>query len=67
MTDKLKPADMMPGSFGLPFIGHTIEVLIKLELFYWQQYQKYGNIVRKPFSMQKKLTATFRSLDSKHT
>jgi retinoid hydroxylase len=46
MAEKLKPADMMPGSFGLPFIGHTIEVLIKLELFYWQQYQQYGNIFK---------------------
>jgi retinoid hydroxylase len=46
MTDKLKPADMMPGSFGLPFIGQTIGILAKQELFYWQQYQQYGNIFK---------------------
>jgi retinoid hydroxylase len=40
---------MMPGSFELPFIGHTIEVLIKQELFYWQQYQQYGKIFKVSF------------------
>jgi retinoid hydroxylase len=46
MNNKLKPADMMPGSFGLPFIGQTIGILAKQELFYWQQYQQYGNIFK---------------------
>ncbi|WP_310483551.1 cytochrome P450 [Chamaesiphon sp. VAR_48_metabat_403] len=46
MAEKLKPADMMPGSFGLPFIGQTIGILAKQELFYWQQYQQYGNIFK---------------------
>jgi retinoid hydroxylase len=46
MDDKLKSADMMPGSFGLPFIGQTIGILAKQELFYWQQYQQYGNIFK---------------------
>jgi retinoid hydroxylase len=46
MTNKLKSADMMPGSFGLPFIGQTISILAKQELFYWQQYQQYGNIFK---------------------
>jgi retinoid hydroxylase len=46
MTNKLKSADMMPGSFGLPFIGQTIGILAKQELFYWQQYQQYGNIFK---------------------
>ncbi|WP_309744782.1 MULTISPECIES: cytochrome P450 [unclassified Chamaesiphon] len=46
MAEKLKPADMMPGSFGLPLIGHTIGILAKQELFYWQQYQQYGNIFK---------------------
>jgi retinoid hydroxylase len=49
MTDKLKSADMMPGSFGLPFIGQTIGILTKQELFYWQQYQQYGNIFKVSF------------------
>jgi retinoid hydroxylase len=46
MGDRLKSADMMPGSFGLPFIGQTIGILAKQELFYWQQYQQYGNIFK---------------------
>jgi retinoid hydroxylase len=46
MGDKLKSADMMPGSFGLPLIGQTIGILAKQELFYWQQYQQYGNIFK---------------------
>jgi retinoid hydroxylase len=46
MGDKLKSADMMPGSFGLPFIGQTISIFAKQELFYWQQYQQYGNIFK---------------------
>jgi retinoid hydroxylase len=46
MNNKLKSADMMPGSFGLPFIGQTIDILAKQELFYWQQYQQYGNIFK---------------------
>jgi retinoid hydroxylase len=46
MNDRLKSADLMPGSFGLPFIGQTISVIAKQELFYWQQYQQYGNIFK---------------------
>jgi retinoid hydroxylase len=46
MTDKFKPAEMMPGSLGLPFIGQTIGIFAKQELFYWQQYQQYGNIFK---------------------
>ncbi|WP_373541321.1 cytochrome P450 [Chamaesiphon sp.] len=46
MTDKLKSADMMPGSFGLPLIGQTIGILAQQELFYWQQYQQYGKIFK---------------------
>jgi retinoid hydroxylase len=43
MIDKLKPADMMPGSFGLPLLGQIIGAMSKQEQFYWQQWQKYGN------------------------
>jgi retinoid hydroxylase len=46
MTDQLKSAEMMPGSFGLPFIGQTIGILAKQELFYWQQNQQYGNVFK---------------------
>jgi retinoid hydroxylase len=46
MTDKLKSADMMPSSFGLPLVGQAIALMANQEKFYWQQQQKYGNIFR---------------------
>jgi retinoid hydroxylase len=46
MTDKLKPADMMPGSKGLPIIGEVVDLLVHQEEFYWQHYHKYGNIFK---------------------
>lgn len=46
MNDKLKSIDMMPGSFGLPLIGQTINLIAQRELFYWQQYQEYGKIFK---------------------
>jgi retinoid hydroxylase len=46
MTSKLKPAKMMPGSFGLPLIGNTIDAITKQELFYWQRHQKCGNVFK---------------------
>jgi retinoid hydroxylase len=49
MTDKLKSADMMPSSFGLPIVGQAIALMANQEKFYWQQQQKYGNIFRVSF------------------
>ena len=46
MTNKLRSADMMPGSFGLPIIGELIGFLRKREEFYWQKYQDNGNIFK---------------------
>ena len=46
MADKLKPAEMMPGSLGLPIIGGLIGFLLKREEYYWQQHQQYGNIFK---------------------
>jgi retinoid hydroxylase len=46
MNDRLKPANMMPGSFGLPLIGNTIDAITKQELFYWQRYQECGNVFK---------------------
>lgn len=46
MTNKLKSVDVMPGNIGLPLIGNTISAFRKQELFYWQQYQKYGNVFK---------------------
>ncbi len=47
MTDrKLKPAEMMPGSFGLPIVGELIGFLTKREEFYWQKHRDNGNIFK---------------------
>jgi hypothetical protein len=46
MADKLKSADMIPGSFGLPIIGELIGFLRKREEFYWQKHQDNGNIFK---------------------
>jgi retinoid hydroxylase len=46
MTNKLKPAEMMPGSFGLPLIGNIIDAITKQELFYWQRQQECGNVFK---------------------
>jgi retinoid hydroxylase len=43
MTNKLKSAHKLPGNTGLPLIGNTVSALTKLEEFYWEQHQKYGN------------------------
>jgi retinoid hydroxylase len=46
---QIKSADQMPGSFGLPLIGHMIEVIAQQELFYLQQYQKHGHVFKVSF------------------
>jgi retinoid hydroxylase len=46
MANKLKSADEMPGSFGLPLIGETTELFSKLELFYWERYWKHGKFFK---------------------
>jgi retinoid hydroxylase len=45
MTE-LKSADLMPGSFGLPFIGNSLEVFTQQELFYFRQYKKHGPVFK---------------------
>jgi retinoid hydroxylase len=46
MTNKLKSAEMMPGSIGLPIIGELIGFLLKREEFYWQKHEQHGNIFK---------------------
>lgn len=47
MPDKLKSAEMMPGTFGLlPMLGELIGFLLKREEFYWQKHQEHGNIFK---------------------
>jgi retinoid hydroxylase len=45
-NNKLKPAEMMPGSFGLPIVGELIGFLTKREEFYWQKHRDNGNIFK---------------------
>ena len=49
MANKLKSAEEMPGSFGLPLIGETIELSKKLELFHWERYWKHGKCFKTAF------------------
>ncbi len=46
MNDKLKSAELIPGSYGLPIIGELIDFLTKREEFYWQKHQDNGNIFK---------------------
>jgi retinoid hydroxylase len=46
MTDKLKSAELIPGSYGLPIIGELIDFLVKREEFYWQKHRDNGNIFK---------------------
>jgi retinoid hydroxylase len=46
MTNKLKPANMMPGNAGLPLIRNTFGAITQQELFYWQRHQQHGKIFK---------------------
>ncbi|HEY9662817.1 MAG TPA: cytochrome P450 [Allocoleopsis sp.] len=46
LRSSLKSAEEMPGSYGFPFIGETIELFKAEELFYWRHFQKYGPIFK---------------------
>lgn len=42
----LKSPHEMPGSYGWPWIGETIELFRGEERFYWRHFQKYGPIFK---------------------
>jgi len=42
----LKSPEDMPGSYGFPVIGETIELFRDEELFYWRHFRKYGPIFK---------------------
>ncbi|MBW4659257.1 MAG: cytochrome P450 [Drouetiella hepatica Uher 2000/2452] len=42
----LKSPEEIPGSYGLPLIGETIELFRDEELFYWRHFHKYGSIFK---------------------
>jgi len=41
-----KSAEEMPGNYGLPFIGETLELFATEELYYWRRFQRYGPIFK---------------------
>ena len=43
---QLKSAEEMPGSYGLPFIGETLELFGTEELYYWKHFQRYGPVFK---------------------
>ncbi len=42
----LKSAEEMPGSYGLPFLGETLELFGAEELYYWRRFQRYGPVFK---------------------
>lgn len=43
---QLKSAEEMPGNFGLPFLGETLELFRTEELYYWRHFQRYGPVFK---------------------
>ena len=46
MKQQLKPAEEMPGRYGLPFLGETLELFGTEELYYWTHFQRYGPVFK---------------------
>ena len=43
---QLKSAEDMPGNYGLPFLGKTLELFRTEELYYWRNFQRYGSVFK---------------------
>lgn len=46
MHNCLKLANEIPGGFGLPFVGEAVQIFGLQQLYYHNQFQKYGNIFK---------------------
>ncbi|NEQ25541.1 MAG: cytochrome P450 [Microcoleus sp. SIO2G3] len=46
MRQQLKSAEEMPGRYGLPFLGETLELFRTEELYYWKHFQRYGSVFK---------------------
>lgn len=46
MHDYLKTANDVPGDFGLPIIGEAIQIFGLQQLYYHNQFQRYGSIFK---------------------
>jgi len=42
---QLKSAESMPGSYGLPILGETLEIFRDLELYIWRRFQQHGSVL----------------------
>jgi retinoid hydroxylase len=49
MTQLLKPADQMPGTFGLPIFGEGLQIAWHSGWGLDKQYQKYGSVFKTSF------------------
>ncbi|MFS0519109.1 cytochrome P450 [Nostoc sp. UIC 10607] len=43
---QLKSAEEMPGSYGLPILGETLEIFRDLDLFVWRRFQQHGSVFK---------------------
>ncbi|MCL6752297.1 cytochrome P450 [Nostoc sp. CCCryo 231-06] len=43
---QLKSAEEMPGSYGLPILGETLEIFQDSELYLWRRFQQYGSVFK---------------------
>ena len=46
LIQQLKSAEEIPGSYGLPFLGETLELFRTEELYYWKHFQRYGRVFK---------------------
>ncbi len=42
----LKSPEQMPGNYGFPFVGETVELLTTEELYYWSRFHRYGSVFK---------------------
>lgn len=50
---RLKSAEEIPGNYGLPFLGETLELFRTEELWYWEHFHRYGRVFKSRFLGQK--------------
>ncbi|MEH2447945.1 MAG: cytochrome P450 [Nostoc sp.] len=43
---QLKSAEEMPGSYGLPILGETLEIFRDVELFLWRRFHQHGSVFK---------------------
>ncbi len=56
---QLKSAEEMPGSYGLPILGETLEIFRDLDLFVWRRFQQHDCLVALKINTALLLTVLF--------